>query len=82
MANIQVKSIVHLREVAKEYEICEFVEGPTLQGFDPEGISVAHLLFVGDSNLNKIFVPQEIEGNNGIPKIVISTNVKKLKHSK
>lgn len=63
MENICVKSIIHLREVVREYEICEFVEGPAGRGFDLEGIFKAHLNFVGYSNLSKIFVPQEIEGS-------------------
>lgn len=54
---------MHLRKVAREYEIYEFVDGPIVWGFDPEGIFVANLNFVGHSNLFEIFVPQEIEGN-------------------
>lgn len=81
VAYIHVKNFTHLREVAREYKTCEFVEGSIVQGFDPEVIFVAHLNFVGYSNLIEIFVPQEIEENIGILENVINTNVKKLKNN-
>ena len=70
--------------MARYYEFYEFIQGPTVKGFDTEGIFVAHLNFVEYSNLTKIFTPQEIEGNLWIPKIVTKTNVKykKLKQTK
>ena len=51
--------------VVKDYEFYEFIQGLVIKGFDPEGIFVAHLNFVGYSNLSGIFTPQEIEGNLG-----------------
>lgn len=77
-----MKNVTHLREVARECEICDFVEGPRVRGFDPKGIFVAHLNFVGYSNLIKIFIPQDIEGNIWILKTFIRTNVKKFKDNK
>ena len=55
--------MLHLKEVAREFEVCEFVEGPTIQGFDLEGNFVAHLNYVGCTNLSEFFVPQEVEDN-------------------
>ena len=63
MAHILVKNIIHLKEMAREFEICEFIEGLAVQGFDPKGIFVAHLNFVGYTNISEIFVPQGIKGN-------------------
>ena len=57
MMNFRVKSLLHLREVVREFETCEFVEGLVLRRFDHEGILVAHLNFVGYTNLSEIFVP-------------------------
>ena len=82
MVYIQVEILIHLREVAKEYEVVEFVEGWIAQWFCPEGIFVAHLKVVGYSNLNEIIMPQEIERNTGSPEIVITNNVNKLKNNK
>ena len=48
---------MYLKEMAREFEICEFIEGPTIQGFDPKGIFVAHLNFVGCTNLSNSFIP-------------------------
>ena len=42
---------------------------------------MAHLIFVGYTNIFEIFVPQEIEGNRSL-EIVVGTNVKNLKHNK
>ena len=78
VAKIRVNNIFHLKEVAREFDIFEFVKGPTIHGFDPEGNFVAHLNFVGYTNLSKIFVPQEVEENRS-PKTLISTNVRKMK---
>ena len=75
-------NITHLRHVARDYEFYEFGQGPIVKGFDPQGLFVAHLNFVGYSNLVGIFKPQEIESDTGSPKIVINTNFKKLKESK
>ena len=47
---------MHLREVEIEFDICEFVEGLVVQGFEPKHIFVAHLNFVSYTNLSKIFV--------------------------
>ena len=63
MADIRVKNITHLSEFSRDYDFCEFVQGPTVKGLDREGIFVSHLNFVGYSNLTKIFIPQEIQGN-------------------
>lgn len=82
MAYIHVRNINHLREVARYYDFFEFFQGPIVKGFDLEGIFVAYLNFVGYSNLTGIFTSQEIEGDTRIPKIVIKTNVKKLKKNK
>ena len=41
---------------------------------------MAYLNLVGYTNISEIFTPQEVERDR-IPKTVISTNVKKLKHS-
>lgn len=43
--NVRIKSLLHLRKVEGEYKLCEFVEGPAIQGFDPKGIFVSHLNF-------------------------------------
>ena len=80
--NIWAKNIIHLRELVREYGIYEFVEGLAIRGFDPEGIFIAHLNFVGYSNVTEILVPREIEGNDGIPEIVITSNAKKLEPKK
>ena len=72
---------MHLKEVGREFEGCEFVEGLVVQGFDPKGIFVSHLNFVGYTNISKIFVPQEIQENRS-PKTVVSTNVKRMEHDK
>ena len=58
----------------------KFVEGPTIQGFDLEGVFVALLNFFGYTNLSEIFIPHEIEENRS-SETLISTNLKKLKHS-
>lgn len=79
--DIYVKNIIHLKEAAREFEICEFIEGTSIQGFDLEGIFMAHLNLVGYMNLSEIFIPWKVEGD-GSPKTIINTNVKKLKHSK
>ena len=63
MEGICVRNITHLRKVARDYELCEFVQGPTVQEFYPEGIFVSHLNFVGYSNLSGIFASWEIEGD-------------------
>lgn len=47
---------MHLKEVARELEIFEFVKGPAVQGFDPVGIFVAHLNFFGYTNLFEISI--------------------------
>ena len=56
-----------MKELAREFKSCEFVEGPLVRRFNPEGIFVVHLNFVGYSNLIESFVPQEIEGNTRSP---------------
>ena len=82
MGNVCVKRLLHLREVEREFETHGFVEGPLIQGFDLEGISVAHLNFVGYIDFSKIFIPWEIKENRS-PEIVINTNVKvKINKSK
>ena len=73
--NIYVESLLYLRDVAREFETCEFVEGPIFRRFDPEGVFVAHLNFDGYTNIPKIFVPQERKENR-IPEIVVNTNAK------
>ena len=65
-----------LKEEVGEFEVCEFIEGKV---FDVEGIFVYHLIFFGYTNLSKIFMPQEVEGDK-IPENIVSTNVMKLKH--
>lgn len=80
VGNACVKSLFHLREVTREFETCEFSEGPAIQGFDLEGIFMAHLNFIGYTNLFEIFIPWEIQENRS-PETIISTNVK-VKHSK
>ena len=82
MADTCVRNITHLREVARHYELCEFVQGPVVKGFDPEGIFIVDLNFVGYSNLTGIFTPQEIEGDTGSLETIINNNVKRLKKSK
>jgi len=67
--------------VEREFKSCEFVEGPAIQGSDPEGIFASHLNFVGYTNISKIFVAQEIKENKS-PESVISTNVKNMKNDK
>ena len=39
---------------------------------------MAHLKFIGYTNISEIFEPQEIKENR-IPKTVVSTNVRKMK---
>jgi hypothetical protein len=82
VANFHLSNITHLREVSRDYEFCVFVQGQAVKGFDSEGIFVAHLNFVGYSNLTGIFTPQEIEGDIGNRETVINTNIKKLKQIK
>ena len=53
--------------MVRDYVFCEFVQGLEIKGFDPKGICVAQLNFVGYSNLIEIFTPQEIEGDIGSP---------------
>ena len=55
-----------------------------MKGFNPKGIFVANLKFVGYSNLSKIFTPYEIEQNPNSPETVLSSIVqyKKLKECK
>ena len=72
---------MHLKEVPREFQICEFIEGPTIQGFDLGGTFMAHLNLVGYTNLSEIFTPQEVERDRGL-ETVISTDVDKLKHGK
>ena len=81
---MHVKSVTHLKEVARDFELCQFIQAPTVRGFDPKGVFMAHLNSIGYSNLTEIFSPQEIEGNLGSVETIISTNVKsnKLKQSK
>lgn len=76
VANVHVKNVTHLKEVAKDFELCEYFLALVVKGSDPEGIFVAHLKFDGYSNLTKIFTPREIEENPRSPEIVISTNAK------
>ena len=45
--DIRVKSLTHLKEVEREFEGCEFIEGLVVQGFDLEGICVSNLNFMG-----------------------------------
>lgn len=78
MVDIRVKNITNLREVARDFEFCEFVEGPVVKVFDLESIFVSHLNFVCYLNLIDIFIQQEIEGDKGILETIISSNVKKL----
>ena len=70
--------------MARYFELCEFIQVLEVKDFDPKGAFLAHLNFVGYSNLMVIFTPQETEGNRGILETVISTNVqsKKLKQRK
>ena len=58
MVDIDVNNIMHSKEVAREFETCEFIQGPAVQGFDPEGIFVAHLNFFGYTNISKKIIPQ------------------------
>ena len=51
------ENVTHLKEVAKYFEFCEFIESLAVKGFDPDGIFMAHLNFVGYSNLKGIFSP-------------------------
>lgn len=55
--NIQVKSLIHLKEVVREFKDYEFIEGSTIQGFDLKCIFVAHLNFVGYTNISEILIP-------------------------
>ena len=64
-----------MKEVAKEFELCEFGLDPTVKGFEPEGIFLAHLKSIRHSNLPKKFTPQEIEENTGCPETVVSSNM-------
>ena len=57
MVDIDVTNIMHLKEVAKEFETCEFIEGPVVQGFDPKGTFVAHLNFIVYTNVFEIYIP-------------------------
>ena len=54
----------------------EFIQGPTVRGFDPKEIFVAHLIFVGYSNLTKILTPKQGERNQGSLEIVIKNSKK------
>ena len=77
-ANIQVSSFMHLKEVEREFETCEFSEGLVVQGFDLEGIFVAHLKFDGYTNVFEIFEPREIEEIRS-PETMVSTNIINMK---
>ena len=57
MEDVCVRNITYLREVEIYYELCEFVQGPIIKGFDPKGFFVSHLYFFGYSNLTTIFTP-------------------------
>lgn len=57
MVEIRVRIPTHLREVARDCDFFEFVQGPIVKGFDPEGIFVVHLHFVGYSKLTILFTP-------------------------
>lgn len=35
VANLHVKNITHLKEVGKDYELCEFIQGLEVRGFEP-----------------------------------------------
>ena len=61
--------------MARYFELCELLQPLVVKGFDLEGVFMAHLNSIGYSNLTRIFNPQEIEENPGIPETVISTNV-------
>lgn len=76
IVDVHVKNVTHLKELAKEFEFCEFIEAFIVKGFEPEGIFVAHLNLVGYSNLIGVFTPQEIEENPRSPKTIVSTNVR------
>lgn len=52
---------------------------PTVKGFDPKGIFVAHLKSVGYSNLARIFTPQGVEENQGSPETIVSSNIQSKK---
>ena len=41
--DVSVKNLMHLKEVAREFETCQFIEGHVVQGFDPKGIFMSHL---------------------------------------
>ena len=49
-----------MKEVAKDFELCEFGLDLVVKGFDPKGNLVSHLNSVKYSNLSVIFTPQEI----------------------
>ena len=84
LADVHAKNVTHLKEVARDFELCEFIQAPTVRGFNPKGVFTAHLNSIGYSNLTKIFIPLENEGNPRNPKTIINANVKskKLKQSK
>ena len=64
-----------MKEVAKEFELCEFGLAPTVKWFNLEGIFVALLNSVGYSNPARIFTPQEIKENPRSSKTVVSSNM-------
>ena len=43
-----------MKEVDKEFQFCEFGLAPTVKGFNPEGLIMAHIKSVRYSNLTGI----------------------------
>lgn len=76
---------MHMKEIDKQFELCEFGLALLVKGLNHKGIFLAHINSIEYSNLARIFTLQKINENLGSPEIVVSSNVQcynKLKESK
>lgn len=70
-----MKNSTHIKEVSREFELCQFNISPLVKGFDTHGFFVVHLHTVGYSNLTGIFSTQEDDGVLGSLETVVSLNI-------
>jgi hypothetical protein len=68
-----------MKEVTKEFKLCESGLALEIKGFDLEIICVSHLKSIGYSNLARILTPQEVEPNPWSPKTIVSSNIQSKK---
>ena len=60
MAHVHIKNDTDLKEVARDFEIFEFIQTLVIKYFDPEGVFMAQLNYVGYSNLTRILVYKKL----------------------